>query len=206
MKGTSEDRGEEAAGGSTAASNSALADDPRLVPVHREEDVLERYRGTPIEDLIEVQNLDRSFPVGEAPTLFIATCIDSRVRLKLPPGAAFELRSAGVNLRQNAFFQIAFAVSVAPIQHIALISHDDCAMSKLPSLKDAFVEGLAEQAEWSQEKAAKFFRERAANWHQEDPIVTVLEYARDLRKRLPSITFAPLHYSVQDGRLYQIRE
>jgi len=189
----------------TNPNATGAAGDARLRPVRNADDVFERYRGTPIEDLLAAQNLDRPFPVGPAPSLFVATCIDWRVRLALPPGAAFELRSAGVNLK-HAFFQIAFAVSASPISHVALVSHDDCAMTKLPALEADFVAGLAKHARWSPDEAKRYFEEKRDHWHLEDAVATTLAQARELRERLPAVTFAPLHYTVGDGRLVQIAE
>ncbi len=187
-------------------SNQDETIERRLVPVLEASDVVDEHRGTPVEDLLLAQNLGRPFPVGPAPTLFIATCIDSRIRLSLPPGAAFELRSAGVNLGRPALFQVAFAVSVARLRHVALVSHDDCAMKRLPHVRRAFVEGLVENTDWDEASAEAFFNENAARWHRIDPIGAVVLHAHELRGRFPSVSFATLHYTVGDGQLAQIVE
>jgi carbonic anhydrase len=184
----------------------ADAADPRLIDVRSESDVPEAYRGTPIWHLLAAQNLGSVFPVGPTPSLLIATCIDSRVRLELPPGAAFELRDAGVNLNMHSFFQIAFAVSVVGVKHIAVVGHDDCAMTTLASSESAFVEGMAESSQWDAWEAKSFFREHVDDWHVEDPVVTVIGHAQGLRSRFPSVTFAPLLYSVRDQKIRAIDE
>lgn len=190
----------------TRDDTGARAQDARLIAVRDETNVLEVYRGTSVEDLLLAQNLGRPFPVGGSSALLVATCIDSRVRFALPPGAAFELRAAGVNLGEEAFFQIAYAVAARGVRHLALVSHEDCAMSTLESQHKAFVEGMELRSDWTAAQAEAFFREHALSWQQDDPDRTVVEHARDLRERFPSITIAPLHYAVSDGRLSQIDE
>ena len=124
----------------------------------------------------------------------------------MPPGAAVELRCAGVNLDERAFFQFAFAVSVMGIGHIALISHDDCAMVGLAAKRQAFARGLAERGGWEEAAADAFFGEQAGSWQQDDAIATVVRHAGELRERLAPVRFAPLHYSTGEGTLYQINE
>lgn len=208
MDGMTSDRSEEREQTPTSptAARNELAGDRRLVPVRAASDVLDVYRGTPIEHLLTAQNLGRSFPVAASPSLFVATCIDSRVRLELPPGAAYELRCAGVKLGEDAFFQMAYLVAVIGIRHFAIISHDDCATIGLTANRPEFVKGMAQNAEWNEQMADSLFRETASSWEQDDPIAAVSERARELRKRLSLVTVAPLHYSVHEGRLYQIDE
>jgi len=177
---------------------------PRLVPVRRPDDVLAAYRDTPIGHLLLAQNLERPFPDVREPVLLVATCIDPRVRLRLPRGAAFEMRSAGVNLEGGAAFQIDFVLSVVRVGHVALISHDDCAMTRLASQREAFVEGMAARSDQGESDAAALFDEHVRTWHREDAIGAVVEHARALRRRFPGATIAPLHCTVGDGRLHQV--
>ena len=185
-------------------TDASSPSDGRLRAVRSASDILTAHRGTPIEDLLAAQNLGQPFPVGETPSLLVATCIDSRVRLALPAGAAFELRAAGVNLGEGGFFQIALIVSLVGIRHVALISHDDCAMIGLTSKRATAAQGLARLDAWDATAAEAFLAKHDESWQQNDPIETVKRHARELGERLGPVRFAPLHYSVREHRLYQI--
>lgn len=178
----------------------------RRRPVASERDVLPAWRGTPIASLLLAQNQGATFPVGPEPSLLVATCIDSRVRLALPPGAAFELRAAGVNLDERELFEIAFAVAVGGVRHVAVLGHEDCAMGRIDGGREAFARGLASTDGWDHDAAGAFFDAHAADWVIGDPAAATLATTRRLRSRFPGVIFAPLHYTVPAGRIEQILE
>jgi carbonic anhydrase len=66
-------------------------------------DFLPQYRDTPVGRLLEYHNLRCSFPVYEKAEILIGTCMDHRIRLRIPDNFAYLLRTGGGNLRYIEF-------------------------------------------------------------------------------------------------------
>ena len=174
-----------------------------LRPVHARGDILPPYRGTPIGELLRAHALRARIEAGAAPELLVVTCMDHRVRLSLPPGFAFEVRTAGAcfePVRSN----IAFAVAVAGIRHLAIIGHTDCAMGVAHERGGAMVDHLVSAEGWSPEDAAAEHAGLCAGFALEEVMQTTLERARELARAFPSCLVAPLLYDVGEHALSQI--
>jgi carbonic anhydrase len=177
--------------------------DERLIPVQTDKDILPAWRGTPVADLLGYQNLEQPHRPYARAELLIGTCMDGRIRLRLPGGFAFILRTGGASPRPVEF-EISFAVAARGLRAMALIGHDDCGMSQLTERREAYVAGLVEVG-WAQEAAERHFAEHVPTVAIPDPAAFVIAEAARLRERYPGLLVAPLFYTVGEGLLYQLR-
>lgn len=177
----------------------------RLQPIEAREDIPGRYRGTPVERLIACHQLGADPGPCAAPELLVATCMDHRVSLRMPRDFAYVIRTGGASLAGRDF-EVSFAVAVGGVRAMAVVGHSDCGMASVPGREEAFVRGLTEGAGWDEDAAAEHFDEGAARHAIEDPAAFTLEQVGRLRRRWPEILTAPLHYRVEDRRLYLVRE
>lgn len=175
----------------------------QLRPVDSPQDILDRYRGTPVGLLLEYQNLQRPFDVHARASLLVGMCMDNRKMLRLPDNFAYVLRSGGANLRRLEF-KVSFAIAVGGVGALALIGHDECGMVGLDTRRGQFIRGLVDRAGWTPHEAADHFDAHAPDFAIADAGVFVLEEARRLRRRYPGILVAPLFYLVREGRLCQV--
>jgi carbonic anhydrase len=176
-----------------------------LLPVDAVDDVLPAYRGTPIERLLRSHNLGEPGPAASRPELFVATCIDNRETLALPPRFAYVLRTAGVRLHGNEF-ELAYAVAIGGVTAVALIAHTDCGMAHVRHRRDEFVRGLVARGGVGADEAGAHFDAHLAAYALGDPVATVVAEAAEVRAWLPRLLVAPLLYRVEDNRLAQIAE
>jgi carbonic anhydrase len=116
------------------------------------------YANTPIGNLLEYHNLNRTFSPYTNAELLVGMCMDNRKHLNIPDNFAFIIRSGGANLRYSGF-KVSFAISVGGVKHIALIGHNHCGMVNLASRKTQFIEGLVNNAGWTKEQAEEQFAE-----------------------------------------------
>lgn len=177
----------------------------RIVPVDKNEDIYPQYRDTPIGRLLEYHNLGRGFESYPSADLLIGMCMDNRKSLRLPDNFAFILRSGGANLRYSDF-KVSFAIAIGGIKAIALIGHTQCGMAGLAARKEAFIEGMIQNAGWKKEVAEEHFLTYSALFEIGNPVDFTLNEAYRLRHRYPKILVAPLLYKVEDNRLYQLPE
>jgi carbonic anhydrase len=175
----------------------------KLVPVGSRCDVFEKYRETPIADLLAFHNLGAPYRHYTRPQLLVGMCMDHRLRLRIPHNSAFVLRAGGANFR-GLEFQISFAIAVGGVRAVCLIGHDECGMVGLALQRESFVEGLMENAGWRREAAEKHFDALADRFEIADAAEFVLSEAERLRRQYPAVLVAPLLYSVGDGVLNQI--
>lgn len=178
----------------------------RLITVAEASDILPRYRGTPIEELLQYQNLGMAMPASvERARLFITMCIDYRKELRVPNQFAFVMRTAAGRLHGNEW-ELAFAVGIGGLGTVALLGHNDCAMMHVTEKEDHFVQGLVERG-GCEPWAARMLFEANANEHEIfDPVSFVLEQARHVRQVYPKLLVAPLLYDVFTDRLLQVVE
>ena len=102
----------------------------RVIPVDRPESIFPRYRGTPIERLLEYHNLQRPYDTYTQAELLIGMCMDNRKHLSIPDNFAFILRAGGANMRPSEF-KVSYAIAVGGVTCIALIGHTQCGMVNL---------------------------------------------------------------------------
>ena len=177
----------------------------RLTTISITEDIFPEYHRTPIGLLLEFHNLNRPLDTYTQAQLLIGMCMDNRKHLRIPDNFAFIIRAGGANLRYSEF-KVSYAIAIGDIQHIALIGHNNCRMVNLISRKDQFINGLVDKAGWDREWAEEYFMHFAPIFEIGNEIDFVISEAKRLRLRYPKITVAPMHYKVDDNRLYLINE
>ena len=174
-----------------------------ILPVNYRDDILPRYRDTPVGLLLEYHNLGRAIGSASAPQLLIGMCMDSRKALRIPNDFAFVLRTAGANMRDNEF-RISYAIAVGGVRSIVLIAHTDCGMAQLEPRREQFIDGMVKNAGWDRDRAARHFADSAPKFGIRDEVGFVLGEADRLRNIYPKIFVAPLLYRVEDDLLYQL--
>jgi carbonic anhydrase len=177
----------------------------RLSPVLSAADIPPAYHGTPIAALLEYHNLGRELVVHQQARLLIGMCMDNRKSLRIPDNFAFIIRAGGANLRYSEF-KVSYAIAVGGIDSIALIGHNHCGMVNLAARRELFVTNLAARAGWDEAQAAEHFQQFAPLFEIGNEIDFVLSEAQRLRRRYPKVTVCPMHYLVEDNRLYLVRE
>ncbi len=176
-----------------------------LLPVARASDILPKYCGTAIDDLLAYQNLGAPHRRHTKADLLIGTCMDSRLQLMIPLNFAYVLRCAGANLSMLEF-DVSFAIAVGGVRSVCLIGHDRCRMVDVASKREAFISGLIDSAGWHREKAEEHFDTLSSRYGFGDVANFVWREAQRLRERYTGITLAPLVYSLGDRSLRQLVE
>lgn len=177
----------------------------RLISVDSPEDIPDRYRDTPVGRLLRYHNLEEELPAYDRAELLVGMCMDHRKHLRVPDNFAYILRTGGGNLRYSEF-KVSYAIAVGGVRAIVLIGHSDCGMVNVMARQDLFVEGLVENAGWDEEWASEHFLHFAPMFEIGNAVDFTLSEAKRLRLRYPRILVAPLHYKVEDNRLYLIGE
>lgn len=175
------------------------------IAINSSEDIPPKYRGTAIADLLEYHNLNRPFDQYTTAKLLIGMCMDSRKHLHIPENFSYIIRSGGANLRV-AEFKVSYAIGVGGAQAIALIGHTNCGMVHLMNRKQQFIDGLVNNAGWSEREAEEHFNAFAPMFEIGNEIDFVKLEARRLRRRYPKIPVCPMIYKVEDNRLYLVPE
>lgn len=177
----------------------------RKIPVTRVEDIPPHLRDTAVGALLRYHNLGEAAPPREKAELLVGMCMDNRKALRIPENFAFILRAGGGNLRYSEF-KVSFAIAIGGVTAIALLAHTQCGMVNLQSRREAFVEGLVENAGWEREAAEEHFMNFAPMFEIGNAIDFVLGEAGRIRRKYPRILTAPLLYDIEDGLLYPLRE
>jgi len=176
-----------------------------LLPVDEPADVPPEYSETPVGRLVTHHNLGLESQACERAELLVGTCMDHRIRLRMSPNFAYVIRAGGANLRGREF-EISFAIGVGGVEAIAVIGHSDCGMVGVTGREEVFVAGMSDRAGWSREGAREHFSGLAGDREIRDPIAFSLAETRRRRRRYPGVQVAPLHYRVEDDRLYLVDE
>jgi carbonic anhydrase len=176
-----------------------------LIKVQSKEDILQKYRGTAIEKLLEYHNLKKKFEEYENAEMLIGMCMDNRKQLTIPNNFAYILRTGGGNLRYSEF-KVSYAIAIGGVKTIALIGHDNCGMVNLMGKREKFIDGLVENAGWSRTQAEEHFRSFAPMFEIENEINFLVSETKRLRERYPKILIVPLFYKIDDNMLYQVED
>lgn len=177
------------------------------VPVRSETDILPAYRGTPVAELLRIQNLGASPSAapGKAarPALLIATCLEQGAALRIPAGFAISLHTAAASLKRDPF-KVSWAIGVARVSAIAIVGHDDCKLVELRNHREQFVVQMIEAAGWERPAAEQHFDHWSDLFGVDDPVEFVSAEALRLRSRYPKVVVAPLIYQSATGLLQQV--
>ena len=177
----------------------------RLIAIRSSKDIPSAYRGKPIGRLLEYHNLSRPLDPCSQARLLIGMCMDSRKSLRIPDNFAFILRAGGANLRYSEF-KVSYAIAIGGVSSIALIGHNRCGMVNIASRKAPFIRGLVERGGWTRKEAQEHFTNFSTVFEIGSETDFILSEVKRLRLRYPKVTVAPMLYSVDDNRLYLLRE
>ena len=175
----------------------------KLQPITKEADIPKILLGTPFEELIKYHNLKKTINKCEKAQMVIVTCMDYRVNLHVPEQFAYVVRTAGANIK-GLEFSIAFASSMAKLNHVAVIGHTNCGMVKLHTKEEKVVCGLVENVGFSKDEASKHFNECKNSFGIDHEASFVIDQCKALDKKYPKVTFIPFIYKVEDNLLYMI--
>ena len=176
-----------------------------ILPVCEQRELPRAYRDTAISDLLAYHNLGMPFRRYSQAELLVGMCMDYSKLLRIPENFAYVMRTAGANLR-GFEFQISFAVAIGGVRAIAIIGHHRCGMRDLAARRDAFVEGLIDNAGWERHVAEAHFEEFAPRFEIGNPVKFACSQVSHLRQQYPRLTVAPLLYQHDDGMLHVIDE
>ena len=177
----------------------------RLITIQSTADIPKAYKGTPIQLLVEYQNLGRPYDVYPSAQILVGMCMDNRKALNVPENFAYILRAGGANMRPSGF-KISYAIAVGGVRPIAIAGHNQCGMVNLMQRKQQFIDGLVEGAGWGRQKAEDHFLNLVPMFEIGNEIDFVLSEVRRLRAEYPKIVIAPMLYRIEDNHLYFIRE
>lgn len=176
-----------------------------FIEIKTEADIPERWRGTPIGDLLRYHALGAPLPPrAEKPELLIGMCMDSRKHLRIPDNFAFILRTGGANLRLSEF-RVSYAIAVGGVRAIAIMGHTNCGMSGLKNRREPFIAGLME-AGWSRKEAEIHFDQHAPSHEIGAEVEFIVAEAKRLRSLYPKVLVAPLLYRIEDNSVVLLNE
>jgi carbonic anhydrase len=177
----------------------------RIIPVNQISDIPSQYQNSPIQLLFEYHNLGRPFDVYQNANLLVGMCMDHRNHLTMPENFAYIIRTGGANLRYSEF-KVSYAIGVGQVRHIVLIGHSNCGMVNLHGKKEKFIQGMIDNAGWTEEQAEIQFNNYAPLFELGNSIDFILQEAQRLRTRYPGVTVAPLYFIIGQKELYFIKE
>lgn len=176
----------------------------RLIKIEKMDEIPEKYRNTPISELIAYHNFFEPHKIYSSAQILVGMCMDNRKQLKIPENFAYIIRTGGANLRHSEF-KVSFAISVGKVRYVALIGHNNCGMVNLTAKKETFIDGLVD-AGWDAEYASQHFYHFAPLFEIGNEIDFTQSEVIRMRSRYPKVTFVPMIYNVDDNKLYFIRE
>jgi len=190
----------------TRGNNKGICKSPEntLVPVLRKDDIPDCYKHTPLEKLLLYHNLNYPFGSYSNAEMLIVMCIDNRMQLHLPDNFSYIVRNGGAKIN-TVLFPLSFIVATTGAKTVAVIGHSDCRMRDLETHRLGFISGLTEQG-WTKKRAENFFVEMKSSFAIKNVASSVLADTRTLRSRYSNLLVAPLYYSVEDKKLYLIKE
>ncbi|MBX9689798.1 MAG: hypothetical protein K2X27_24020 [Candidatus Obscuribacterales bacterium] len=170
-----------------------------IMPIEKPSDIPERWRNTPIEELILSQNFEKEIIPQESPQLSVATCIEFRYQPRLPSSFAYILRRAGGHLIGSEF-SLTYTLAKG-VRHLALVGHNDCGMTKVADHKQKMIDTLIEQG-WYKDRAEDYISIYASRYAIPDELDTLQrEYLR-LRRLFKKLEIAPLFISLAKSKFY----
>lgn len=174
----------------------------RLITLHTREDIPQKWRGSPFEELIGAHNFDKQIESSVEPRLLVVSCIEFRFRPIIPTGFAYVMRTAGGRLSNltGAEFALSYVLSKG-VKHIALVGHNDCGMTKVFQAKPKLVEALIEQG-WDRSKAFEFIEQNAPRFAFDDEIDSLKQEYIQLKEIFKKVEVAPLLASLSSTRLH----
>lgn len=172
-----------------------------LIKIAAEAELFSKYKDTPIEQLFKYHNFGHNTAAPTKAQLLVGMCMDNRHQLKIPNNFAYILRTGGGNMR-SIEFKISYAIALGGVKCVALIGHNNCGMTNLVAKKKDFIQGMVNNAGWTEKQAGEHFMSFAPIFEIENEIEFLISETKRLRERYPKILIAPLFYKIEDHLLY----
>ena len=177
--------------------------DPRykekLVELISSADIPARWRGTPIEQIIQAQNFGYPLHPQPQPTVLIASCMEFRYALPVPANYAYVIRTPGGRLL-GAELAIGYVLSRG-VTNVLLIAHNDCGMTHLVERSAAIVDAFVAQG-WSRPKAEQFVQAQIAKQGIHDELDALEQEYHRLKGLFKQVHVAPLFLTLSDRKVY----
>ncbi len=176
-----------------------------LISIVNEEDIPLELSSTPVGSLLRYHNLNAPFEKYDKAEMLVGMCMDNRKHLHIPDNFAFIIRTGGANLRYSEF-RVSYAIAVGGVKCIALIGHSNCGMVNLMARRNLVIDGLVNNAGWTREEAEEHFYHNEPTHEIGNEIDFVRSEAKRIRLRYPKILVVPMHYKVENNKLYIVAE
>ncbi len=189
-----------------APHDSFDLDMSKLISLDSKSDIPTKLRGTPVESVISSHNFYEVSEIDsdESADLIIGMCVDYRKQLHLPKNTAYIIRSPGANMK-DCEFGIALGIG-AGLSYFALIVHNRCLMSNPFEKKNVVLNALTNAHGWNYTQAETFFDRIANEKEIDDPVEFAIKESARLRKLFKNLKVIPMMYSVDNDRLYLIKD
>lgn len=175
-----------------------------LIKVSDETELFPKYKNTPVEQLFKYHNFDYSEGGPAKAQMLVGMCMDNRNQLKIPNNFAYILRTGGGNMR-SIEFKISYAIALGGVKCVALIGHNHCGMTNLVAKRKEFIQGMVNNAGWTEKQADEHFMSFAPIFEIENEIKFLISETQRLRERYPKVLIAPLFYKIEDHLLYLLK-
>jgi carbonic anhydrase len=171
----------------------------QLVEIHREEDVPEEWRDTPIGAFIMAQNFGWPIQTTGKPELLISTCIEFRYTFQVPRTYAYIIRRASGRVIGSEF-SVGYTIARG-VNHMVMIGHNDCGMSQIEQMAPLVVEAFVNQG-WDRKLAEEYVEHHGARHAISDELGALKDEYERVHRIFPKLTVAPLFVCLYDSRLY----
>jgi hypothetical protein len=181
---------------------SSIHSDPKykdkLVDIASSAEIPARWRGTPIEQVIQAQNLGYPLHPQPIPQVLIVTCMEYRYSMPVPSNYAHVIRTPGGRLIGSEL-ALGYVLSRG-VRNILLIAHNDCGMAHLPEHTDNITSALENQG-WNHDIAARFVKTQIAKLGVKDELDALEQEYHRLKSLFKNVHVAPLFLTLADKRV-----
>jgi hypothetical protein len=171
----------------------------QLVELMSSADIPDRWRGTPIEQIIQALNFGYPLHPQLTPCVLIVSCMEFRFSLPIPANYGYVIRTPGGRLTDGEL-AVGYVLSKG-VSNILLIAHNDCGMTHLTEQSAAIVRAFVGQG-WPEASAANFVKAQI----EKQGIVNELEAQENeyhrLKKLFKKVHVAPLFLTLEDKKVY----
>lgn len=171
----------------------------RLVEIVSSADIPPRWRGTPIEQFIQAQNLGYPLHPQPRPQVLIVTCMEYRYSMPVPSNYAYIIRTPGGRLL-NSELAVGYVLSRG-VTNILLIAHNDCGMTHLVEHCAEITDALVDQG-WDREHTNKWVKTEIARLAVKDELEALEQEYHRLKSQFKKVHVAPLFLTLSDKRVY----
>jgi carbonic anhydrase len=170
-----------------------------LIEFNTRQEIPEEWQNSPVDTFIMAQNFGWPIHTTGKPELLIATCIEFRYAMGVPRMYAYVIRRASGRVIGSEF-SVGYCMAKG-VQHLLMIGHNDCGMSKVPQMAPHVVDAFVAQG-WKRELAQQYVERQGKRHAISDELESLKDEYRRLRSVFPKLTIAPLFVNLYDSKLY----